>query len=37
VTALRDDFQRDGAVCIRGAFWAEEAALVERVRRSAGD
>ena len=30
MTALRDDFQRDGAVCVRGAFSAAEIALVER-------
>ena len=28
--SLADDFRRDGAVCVRGAFSAEEVALVER-------
>ena len=28
--SLHDDFQRDGAVCVRGAFSADEVALVER-------
>jgi ectoine hydroxylase-related dioxygenase (phytanoyl-CoA dioxygenase family) len=28
--ALIEDFRRDGAVCVRGAFSAEEVALVER-------
>ena len=27
---LAHDFRRDGAVCVRGAFSAEEVALVER-------
>src|SRR3954464_4277028 len=27
---IQDDFRRDGAVCVRGAFTAEEIALVER-------
>jgi len=28
--SLHDDFRRDGAVCVRGAFTAEDVALVER-------
>jgi ectoine hydroxylase-related dioxygenase (phytanoyl-CoA dioxygenase family) len=30
MTPLHDDFLRDGAVCVRGAFSADEIALVER-------
>ena len=30
MSALHEDFQRDGAVCVRGAFSAAEIALVER-------
>jgi ectoine hydroxylase-related dioxygenase (phytanoyl-CoA dioxygenase family) len=35
---IQDDFRRDGAVCIRGAFSADEIALVERgIERNLGE